>query len=334
MAQGDPPTLFDVSAASGLSVTTVSRAINKTGYVSAQSRERIEMAMRELGYVRNLAAKGLRTRKSHTVYCVFPEIDNPYFTGIYQGLDSALRREGYAVFLCQAGDLEPLVRSMAERGADGIVYDASYRGFPWRDGLLQGISLVEVNSPFRFRDEHSVRIDIGSALMELFSLLAQAGHNAVGLISYAGKTPNERLEAYSEAAERFGFSRDPGLVSLHDPAMSKHEIGYRGMRAILDAVPSVSAVMAENDPCAAGAFAAALSGGRRVPEDLSLVGFDDTPLGEFAPVPLTTVRLPAFAQGEAAAGMLLSLMRGEAAPGCVDLGYRLVRRKSVSERMP
>jgi DNA-binding LacI/PurR family transcriptional regulator len=324
-------TLTDVASLSGLSVTTVSRVLNGSSHVLASTREKIQAAMDRLGYVPNMAAKGLRTRRSSTVYCLFPEIDNPYFTGIYQGLDQALKREGYAVFLCQAADSGLFVRSILERGADGVVFDSSYLDFP-RDRLTAaGIPSVRVNASFRADEPHSVRIDVRAALLELFALLAGRGHRRVGLISYRDKAPNERLTAYDEACARFGFERAPGLVSLQSLELSKHEIGFRGMIEILDSGAGATAVMAENDPCAAGAMAAAAKRGMAIPRDLSIVGFDDSPAGEFAMVSLTTVRLPAFDQGSAAADMLSRLMRGAVAPRAIDLEYRLMPRDSVGD---
>lgn len=322
-------TLHDVARLSGLSVTTVSRVLNGSSHVLASTRERIQSAMDGLGYVPNMAAKGLRTRRSLSVYCLFPEIDNPYFTGIYQGLERSLRKEGYAVFLCQGADSGFFVRSILERGADGVVFDDSYLDFPRGRLIAAGVPSVRVNAPLRVDEPYSVRIDVRAALMELFALLAERGHRRVGLISYRDKAQNERLSAYGEACSRFGFARDPGLVSLQSLESSKHEIGFRGMAAILDAGASPTAVMAENDPCASGAIAAAWARGLAVPRDLSLVGFDDSPAGEFATVPLTTVRLPSLDQGRAAADMLLRLMRKEAPPPTIDLEYRLVRRDSV-----
>lgn len=322
-------TIVDVSARAGVSVSTVSRVLNNSPRVSPAARASVERAMEELGFVPNMAAKRLKTRRSMTVYCAFPEIDNPYYTGIYEGLVEVLRPRGYEVFLSRVDDPCPFYRAAMERGADGIVLDSLYRDRPPGASLARRAPIVRVNASFRHEDPHSIRVDFRSALLGLFSLLRGYGHRRVGLITFAGRAENERVLALEEARLSLGLEADPALVALEDLHESKYLVGYRGMSALLDRGAAPTAVVCENDLCAVGAMAAARERGLRVPDDISFTGFDDSPAAAFAPLPLTTVRLPTREQGARAGAMLLSLLGGEPVADTVDLGYEIVERESA-----
>ncbi len=328
-------TIWEVSKLAGVSISTVSRVLNDNNLVNLELKDRVLKAVAALSYKPNLAARTLKTRKSNSIYYVVPEIANPYFTEIYSGIQMASEKKGYVSFLYETVNVQRVIQALIMRGADGIVFDAVYRGDSKEDLEAAGIPYVQTNTPAQLPDQNSVKIDIFQATLDVIAYLRSMGHAAIGLISYREKDHplRERYRAFRHYAQKEGIPDLESYVSRQSFRAHKSADGYEGMKDLLERKKGITAVIALNDLTAIGAIAAAADLGYRVPEDVSIVGFDNTEIAKYSNPPLTTVNIPTVRQGEIATNMLFERIENrQAEPYSVELHTELIIRKSVSRR--
>jgi LacI family transcriptional regulator len=337
------PTSADVAARAGVSRTTVSFVLNgrADAKIPDATRERVLAAAAELGYVPHASARQLAGGRSHTIALVLRQsaeqvAGDAMLVETLRGLASAARSEGLRVMVEALSPSDPessYVSLVRGQHADGLVLSGPRTDDPAflelvRDGfpvVLQG-SLPDVAVS-------SVDVDnVAGGRLAVEHLLG-LGHRRIAMITNAPVAYTaavQRAEGYREALAGAGVPYDSGLVDEGDFDAPS---GHRAMLAILRR-RTVDAVFIASDVVALGAIGALRERGRRIPEDVSVVGFDDIPLAAFFDPPLTTVRLPAFELGQAAGA---ALIRRIADPSVVDrtlLPIELVVRASTMRREP
>jgi LacI family transcriptional regulator, galactose operon repressor len=330
------PTIYDVARLAGVSTATVSRALNGTGQIAPPTRAAIEAAVKQLGYRANTIARSLVTKSTQTIALLLPDTSNPFYAALVSGIQEHALRHGYTMLLCTTeGDAEreeqylSLLRAKQVDGAlvDGLRLppDRIARfvkdGFPIvcldRDVDSDSIPLVQVDNRLggRLATEH----------------LIELGHSRIGHVTGAQVLgiSDERLAGYWEALVNAGIEADSRLVAEgHFTA----EGGYAGARALLEASPNLTSIFAANDLSALGVLNALAESGRRVPGDVSVVGFDDLRLSAFTSPPLTTIRQPATEIAELATKLLLDLTRGKTVETMLHLlEPKLIVRTSTAE---
>ena len=331
------PTIYDVARLAGVSPSTVSRMLNGKGQFAPATRTAIEQAVEQLRYRPNTIARSLRTKSTQTIAFLLPYMPDPFFVSLIGGIQQHALNHDYAILLCVTeGDPEReerylhLLQAKQVDGAliDGPVLPATRvarfveDGFPIvcvdRDVDLPSVPLVQVDN----------RLGARRATEHLLSL----GHQRIAHVSGSElqrlRHSRERLAGYREALAAAGVREDPRLVATGDYT----EEGGRGAtRALLDAGAEFSAVFAANDLSAIGAMRALAERGRRVPKDVSVVGFDDVHISAFINPPLTTVHQPAAEIAQRATELLIALIHGrEVAERRHVLEPRLVVRASTS----
>nr|WP_145552878.1 LacI family DNA-binding transcriptional regulator [Variovorax boronicumulans] len=306
-------TIKDVARAARVSVTTVSHVVNKTRFVSEEGRHRVEQAIRELGYVPSAVARSLQRSATNTLGMLIPNSSNPYFAEIVRGIEDRCFGAGYNLVLCNTDD-EPrrqgmVLQVLAERRVDGLIVVSSGED-PALPGLLAGLRMPTVMVD---REIDTLPCDlVETAHMQGALLavqhLATLGHRRIACIGGpAGvATADQRAEGWRMALATLGL---PSAGLLHAGDFTS-EGGYAAMHAILRQTPRPSAVFVANDLMAIGALCAAHECGVSVPDDLSLVGFDDIELARFACPPLTTVAQPKQRIAAMAVDMLLERIEG------------------------
>lgn len=306
-------TIKDVARAARVSVTTVSHVVNKTRFVSEEGRNRVEQAIRELGYVPSAVARSLQRSATNTLGMLIPNSSNPYFAEIVRGIEDRCFGAGYNLVLCNTDD-EPrrqgmVLQVLAERRVDGLIVVSSGED-PALPELLAGLRMPTVMVD---REIDTLPCDlVETAHMQGALLavqhLAALGHRRVACIGGpAGvATADQRAEGWRMALAGLGLSS----AGLLQPGDFTSEGGYAAMHAILRQTPRPSAVFVANDLMAIGALCAAHECGVAVPDELSLVGFDDIELARFACPPLTTVAQPKQRIAAMAVDMLLERIEG------------------------
>ncbi|MEQ1761502.1 MAG: LacI family DNA-binding transcriptional regulator [Pyrinomonadaceae bacterium] len=322
-----PATLSDVAATIGVAPMTVSRVINGNGYVSEETREKVLEAVKKMNYRRNGLARNLKRQRTDTVGLVIGDISNPFSTELANAVRESLSARGYNLFICisehSAKEDIAAFESFVDHNIDGII--VATRSNEEGDERLNeiadsGVPIVVVGRDFRHESVDSISADNFTGGFEATQHLIDLGHNRIGFIGagFENRSRLKRLQGYLSALTKHGIQIDERLItgrrdsSRDTPGYSTEAIGYEGMKRLLSLPIRPTAVFARNDFTAVGAISAAKEAGLRIPQDIAIVGFDDTPLAVHTTPPLTTVRQPMKLQGQLAAEMLLRRISGEA----------------------
>lgn len=336
MAEG--PTINTIAERAGVSIASVSRVLN--GLPTRQETIRKVMtAAEELGYVRNAVARSLKSRRTNQVAFAMADIGNPVYLAMVRQIQPVLKAAGYRLVLHStdaiAADEIDVLHSLGERYVDGLIMS------PLRvtDAHLEMLAaarapVVIIGSVPDGTRVDNVRADSRTGVKLALDHLHALGRRRVGLVNGPPDTvPGaSRGAAYVEALETLGLPYDADLVEVGDFYRAE---GARAAAALLARRPDVDALMCANDLIALGALDVLRAAGRRVPEDVAVVGMDDTDLAAASWPSLTSVSLGSAERGKAAAELLLDrLQHGEREPRLVTVPPRLVVRASTSGAEP
>ena len=333
-----PTTLIDVAQAAAVHPSTASRALNaKTREkVSAATVARVLDAARRLGYQPNSLARGLKMSRTFTVGMLVPDLTNPLFPPIVRGLEDRLREEGLTLVLANTDNSEVKERSLLEamtaRRIDGLILATARRDYPLLSEIVAtGMPVVLVNRttddgmvPSVVGDDHS---GIGQAVRHLAAL----GHKR---IAHVGGTQNVstglgRYHAFVSWMQSEGLEVDPRLVVF--AAWFQEERGASAFEELFARGADFTAVVCGNDLIALGGYDVLRDRGLKVPDDVSIVGYNDIPFNDKFSPPLTSVRLPHYQIGFKAANILIEAIEQPALhPSDIRLRPELIVRASTA----
>jgi LacI family repressor for deo operon, udp, cdd, tsx, nupC, and nupG len=329
------PTIEDVARIAGVSIATVSRCLHRPEVVSVLTRDRVLDAVKQTGYTLNTAAQGLRQRRSNTVLVVVPDIGNTFFSEVLSGVEAVARAAGLTMLIGDTGfdrDREAsLVRYLVNGRADGalLLVEPMEDWFDLRAANAKGVTpVVMISEPGPQPGAVSVSIDNEAAAHAAVRHLIDAGHSRIAHLSGPEGTglTELRLRGYARALSDAGLTFDPGMVLPGDFGLDSGRAAFARFAALPGAP---TAIFCANDESAMGFVAAAHQAGVRVPQDVSVVGFDDIHFAQgFIPA-LTTVRQPRAEMGAAAMRLLLAILSNES-PAPVCLPWDLVIRDSTA----
>ncbi len=334
-AAGRKLTMAEIATLAGVSKPTVSKVLNGRSDVAAATRDRVERVIAEHGYVRNSAARGLRAHQTGLVDLVALEIDSPYINQVIQGIEETLERAGYSLVLTVTHDEASRHRQWLARVIEHAT-DGAILVLP--DGHESHLEeLRERRIPFVVVDDRGDQLpDIPSVGATNFAgglaaaqYLLSLGHRrvaAIGGLPY-GST-RARLAGYRTALEEAGAPIEPELMP---PGNFGVETGYAATCALLDLPEPPTAIFSANDLQAIGVYKALHARGLRIPDDMSVIGFDDVPLGALVAPPLTTIHQPMREMGSVATSMLLRMIAGETLESIhIELATSLIVRGSCA----
>ncbi|MGD2205337.1 MAG: LacI family DNA-binding transcriptional regulator [Anaerolineae bacterium] len=332
------PTIKDVAARAGVSRQTVSRVINNKGEVSDATRARVLAAIDELGYRPNVAARSIVVGRTCTLGCISPSLTDYTFANIIDSSQAEARRLGYFVLTGSAptvADVEPLLEEMLRRRVDGLMVlnpraDERYRYF--LPLIKKGLAVLYLNSTPQEEPVSSIHCDDRDGGYQATRYLIDLGHKAIATILGPGneEASDDRLAGYRQALIEAGLACDPDHTIRGDWSATS---GYEATGQLLTASRPFSAIFAQNDQMAVGAIRALREAGRQVPDDVSVIGFDDIPLASYFDPPLTTVRQPMQETGERAARLLVETIQNpDRTPEQIAIPARLVERASCGPR--
>ena len=326
-------TIADVAQHAGVSKTTVSHVISGNRPVSSGTRARVETAIAELGYRPDGIARSLRTRRTHMVALIIPDITNPFYPILARGLERALDGRGYRAFICNSdGETERELDFLAEvcdRRVDGIVIDSFHlTARDVEDITRNEIPVVWVGDAAPTHPAlDSVRSDDEHGAFEATTHLISRGHRSIAIVDGPEGSGTARRDGYLRALSQAGIARAPELAVRCDWTRAG---GAGALDGLLSAASPPTAVFCSNDLSAIGAIDAARDRGLDVPGDLAIVGFDDIEEAAMTTPPLTTVRNPAFETGETAGTLLADRMSNafDGAARTIRLAAPLIVRAS------
>lgn len=328
------PTIDDVAKQAQVSTATVSRVLNGSGDVSERLQMRVQAAVQRLGYVPNASARALMIG-THIIGAVFPTIDHAIFA---KGIDALQRRlaiEGLQLLIATS-DYDPhmeelKVQSLVLHGAQGIVLCGCAQTESLLEFLrLRGTPCVHVMVSGDSNNMHCVGFDNEKAIMSAVRYLIDIGHTKIAMLAGITKDNDRaagRVAGFRLAMQNAGLAIPAArfLERRYDIAAARD-----GLRELLMADSVPTAVVCGNDVLAQGVLAEALSMGLKVPDQLSIIGFDDLEITEHLTPPLTTVHIPTRLMWQMAAERLLALMRGERLAPIPPLDTSLTVRESTS----
>ncbi|WP_206793803.1 LacI family DNA-binding transcriptional regulator [Amycolatopsis sp. MtRt-6] len=333
---GPRPTLADVARAAGVSSATASRVLNGFPQVRAETRRQVEQAVRSLGYVRQRAARAGEGERTGTVAVVMCEdglrlFSDPFFGRIMAGIDREFTAAGvqFVVLMMQAAAQAATFRYLGGGHVDGALFVSTHARYTTALSRL-GFPVVSAGRPMVPDPAQCTYVDVdnrGGAEAAVRHLLAAGRRRIATVAGPKDMAPGlDRLAGYAAAISGSG-AVDPGLVAYGDFGQAS---GEYATRHLLDRRPDLDAVFVASDVMAVGVLRALRRTGRRVPDDVAVIGFDNAPVARTTDPPLTTVSQPVEALGARSAGELLALIDGTVRqPRRVVLGTSLVVRDSA-----
>jgi LacI family transcriptional regulator len=302
-----------VALEAGVSPSTVSRILNGTATVNEDKRKAVERAINKLGYIPNLNARGLAGGRSLSVGVVTQALDSPFYGTALRGIEDELERAGYQC-LFTSGHWDAVsearcIEALRSRRVDGIIVLTGRLSDSTLQNYAKALPIVVTGRDLKAPGILSLKFDDYQAAWIAVKHLTDLGHRRIAFIAGHAEHPDskERFQAYQDALKTADIAYDPQLVCQGDYSEQSGEIATS---ALLNQNIDFSAMFASNDQMAFGAAVALYRKGLRIPDDVSLVGFDDLPGSSFVVPPLTTVRQAAFELGQLAAQSMLQLLTG------------------------
>lgn len=332
-------TVNDIAARAGVSVTTISRVLNnksKIYRISKQTEKLVLQAAKDLNYRPNHVARGLRLKKTQTIGLVVPDISNPFFAYVTRKIQTYVYESGYSLIVCNTDENQETeirqIELMRSKGVDGFIIMPVGISYDHIKELLDDdIPMVLLDRCFDDLKTNSVVVDDYKGAYEAVELLIKNGHRRIAVIQGLPNTytNNARVSGYKDALEKYEIPLDESLIVGND---FRKENGYIETKFLLKQKDKPTAIFTTSDLITLGALQAIYEEKSRVPEDISLVAFDDTDYYTFLTCPLTAVGQPKDIMGQVAVKLLI-----EAIKGCgntekkrIVLDPELIIRKSVA----
>jgi len=305
----------DVAALAGVSQATVSRALQGDPRITVATRERVERAAEELGYIPNALGRNFVRSQTRQIGLVAADLSNPFYPDLLQAISAELDRRGYRpVLLLDNGSDDTMFRMLADGSLDGVILTSSKVDSSLPGRLLkQGVPAVLVN---RYVDDvptDSCVVDSVAGAILIAEHIVSLGHTEVALLSgsASSSTGRDRRNALIDAFAERGVDILPSRTLSGDFRFSE---GQDNLRRLVESDPAITAVVCGNDILALGALDAARTLGISIPEDLTVIGFDDMPMAAWSMIGLTTVRQDTRGIGRAGVELLMRRLENPRLP--------------------
>ena len=330
-------TIKQVAEQAGVSIQTVSRVLNNRPDVSAETRQRIQAIIAQLEYQPYAVARSLASKRTYTLGLVTADFSDFWFSQVVTGAEKEAHAHGYYFMLgsssCNPEDEPKFLRLLTERHVEGILFIRA----GCADESEQLARLKESGIPVVITGDYlpesglaMVDVDNTSGGRKATEYLLGLGHTRIAMLTGPSdwKSARDRTAGYLQALRANGAMANPDLII---EGTWLHKSGYHGMKALLEKKVQFTAVFAQNDRIARGAISALHEAGLRVPEDVSIIGYDDIPEAEFSDPPLTTIRQPMEEIGQAATRLLVQMIEDlEATPKQALFDTELIVRSSCT----
>ncbi len=324
----------EVARLAGVSVATVSRTLKSPERVLPQTRDKVNAAVEQAGYRPNLMAVQFRSRRTGNLVILVPTIANTFFARVISGAQQAAQAAGYRLLLCDTQGQVQIEQEFSAlvyaHQADGVIQLRASDPFESMPAGAESLPLVNACEVVKNAPYPTISLDNRAAAQAMTEHLIGLGHRRIGIIKGPRSSPLtlDRVAGYQDALSQAGIAVDPSLICHGDFTLKAGDDGAGAMLALAD---RPSALFCENDEMAIGALRRIKQMGLRVPEDISLVGFDDIPFAAYCDPPLTTIAQPAEAFGQKAVEMLIALIEKKPiAVRHVVLSFELTVRGSTA----
>ncbi|MEC1670715.1 LacI family DNA-binding transcriptional regulator [Bacillus mojavensis] len=330
-------TIYDVARKAGVSITTVSRVINHTGRISDKTRQRVMNVMKEMEYTPNVHAAALTGKRTNIIGLVTPDISNPFYGELAKSIEERADELGFQIIICST-DYDPKKETkyfsvLKQKNVDGIIFAT---GIENHDSMAALEEIINEHIPLAMISQDKPLLPMDIVVMddvlggyEAAKHLLSLGHTKIACIVGDGSTTGEkdRIKGFRQAMEEANVPVDESLII---PTRFSLESGKEEAGKLLDR-DTPTAIFAFNDVLACAAIQAARIRGMKVPDDLSIIGFDNTILAEMVDPPLTTIAQPIKEMGQRVIELLVEEIEGKRkAKQKIVLSPELVIRHSTS----
>ncbi len=324
-------TIKDIARETELSPTTVSIVLNnKPHRLSAETRKKVLDAAKRMNYRPNSLAASLKTHKTKTIGMVVPNFTNPYSSELARGAEARSSQDGYALILCNTNDKSKknfdYINILIDRGVDGIIISFDGIEADETDRLIAhmlsfGIKIISIDYKTQYKSVSNVLLDNKMGGYIATRHLIEQGHKKIGCITGPiqadSSTANQRFMGYKQALAKFHIEENEKFVAYGEYNI---EAGVKHAGKLL--AEGVTGIVASNDLCAYGIYKWARDHGVSIPDDLSVVGYDDIVYSDFFSPRLTTIRQPAYDMGFEAANKIIECCEGIDTGGSKDLIFK------------
>lgn len=325
-----------VAKTAGVSVATVSRVLNNSPLVKESTRKKVMETIKALEYEPNSLGRELRRAETRRIMVLTPSLVFPIMADVYKGIQDVAQKNGYQVLVCASEDdhdkEEELLQMLKKKIVDGVIIVASTLSAEELDQLAKDYSIVQCSEYEQVQHAYSVSVDNEQAAFDAVSHLLSLGHRRIAMVKggNAKSSSAAREQGYRRALESAGIKVRQEWIRESD---YEYQNGYDLAVEWLQAAEHPTAIFCSSDATAIGCVNGAISLGKSVPDDVAVVGFDDTVESLMSRPPITTVRQPKYDLGRAAMEALLQSLRGEAGENkTILLPHEIVIRESTARR--
>lgn len=328
------PTIKDVAQQANVSIATVSRILNnQTGYSEA-TKQKVLKVIEDLGFHPNAIARGLVNKKTKTIGVLLPDVTSSFSAKLLNGIEESAHQNDYSMVVCNT-DLNgkrtlDYIKVLGEKKVDGIVFTSEILKQEYYDALKAlGIPVILVSTmSYRFPLPY-VKVDDRQAAYHATTYLINNGHQQIAMIS--GDQNDEaagvpRVEGFKQALQDHGLALNEKLIVYGDFGFSS---GKDAMKQLIPYVDEYTAIFAASDDMAVGALSVAYDHEIKVPDDLSIIGYDNTNIAEMAIPPLTTVAQPLKEMGKVAISKLIKMIETNENVSSSIMAHQIIERKTV-----
>ncbi|WP_046214533.1 LacI family DNA-binding transcriptional regulator [Paenibacillus wulumuqiensis] len=324
-------TIKDVAALAGVAVSTASYALNGIGRVSSKTRDKVIEAAKQLNYQKNGIASDLKRSKTNTIALLLSDLSGPYYSSLIKGVQEVSLNNGYDLIACSSigGDSSTAVKFIKEKRVDGAIILA--HNIPDRtilESAREGFPIVMLDRRLEHESVCYVEADHEKGGTLATNYLIESGHRQIAFVSgpASSKHNNDRYNGFVRAMNQHNLTIEPRWNLIGN---FTEEGGYRAIKLMLAQGNLPEAVFFANDEMALGGITALYEAGLRVPEDISVIGFDDIVQARFLNPALTTVRQPDYEVGALAVHLIFQILKGESVAQHYTLDTELVIRGTV-----
>jgi LacI family transcriptional regulator len=320
----------DIARDAGVAISTVSHVINKTKYVTRETEESVNEAIKKLDYRPDIIARGLRTKSTRTIGVLLPDISQPFYAQVVKGIEEAARIRNYTLIMgCTFYDIEEEERqmnSMLDQSIDGFMFFCGYDTYEHIKRIYDlNVPVVVLDRELADSEIPSVLIDNMLAMEKAVQYLYDIGHRQIGYITFPHEnqtTIRKRYEGYCKALKKNNLPYNPDFVIIDGQlrldelkgtyvAVKKKIERQKIERQKTHAAIMPTAIATLGDFLALGAMKALKEAGYRIPEDISVMGFNNEIICAFSDPALTTIKQPKKSMGQTAANLLLDIIEGK-----------------------
>ncbi|HET7657658.1 MAG TPA: LacI family DNA-binding transcriptional regulator [Bacillales bacterium] len=329
------PTIKDVAKKANVSTATVSRILNDLPGYTEETKEKVLRTIDELGYHPNAVARGLIKKKTQTIGVLFPDVSSSFSSEILNGIEDACNKAGHSVIVCNTASngvrTQKYLQVLNEKRVDGMIFTSEIMKDEYYEIIQKFNKPVVLLSSVSYKFQIPyVKVDDHQAVYNGTEYLIEKGHRRIGMISGPKEDPiagMPRIKGFLSALNAYGIEGSDKQVECAEGFGFKD--GVAALPKLLKANPDLTAVVVASDEMAFGVLSAAFKMGIKIPEQLSVIGYDNLPIAEMCIPPLTTIAQPLYEMGSKSAEMLMEMIRTGQTVDSVIIRHQIIERDTV-----